>query len=281
MNQLHREAIIKAGQIRRKVGLDMFQPVNIFDICIDLGIDVKFVDVNMEGLYINQNGIPMILISNQRPLPRKIFTCGHELGHHVFNHGLKADILSDESGHSVIKDRDEVLVDSFSAAFLMPVAGIQFELSKRNWDLNNCTPIQISMLSSIFGVGYQTLVIHCRVNGLLSENRCNELLKWTPAKIFKNYFGEVADKSYFKILDNLFELNIVDLEVGNYIIVPSHFEIEENSLEYFFDCDYGSVYRTTKAGIFTVQNLDKETSFFVRVQKENYIGFAEYRHFEN
>uniref|UniRef100_UPI003F9576DD ImmA/IrrE family metallo-endopeptidase n=1 Tax=Rhizobium leguminosarum TaxID=384 RepID=UPI003F9576DD len=72
------------------------------------------------------------MLSCLRPFPRRIFTCGHELGHHVFNHGMKVDIIAEESEDSTFKSSDEILVDSFSAALLMPVGGIQAEFSERN-----------------------------------------------------------------------------------------------------------------------------------------------------
>src|SRR6266487_5476530 len=132
MNSLYRDAILKASEVRKQLGVNMFQPLNIYDSCINLEVNVKFVDVNMEGFYVKQGGMSTILISSQRPFPRRCFTCGHELGHHVFNHGLKVDILSDESGRSTSKNRDEILVDAFAAALLMPVGGIQAEFAKRN-----------------------------------------------------------------------------------------------------------------------------------------------------
>ena len=106
MNQLYTNAIRKASEIRIKLGLDLFEPINIYDMCSTLGIDVQFVDINMEGLYINNHGTPKILLSRLRPFPRRVFTCGHELGHHVFNHGLKVDAISDDSEDSSFKSND-------------------------------------------------------------------------------------------------------------------------------------------------------------------------------
>lgn len=161
MNQLYTSAIRKASEVRIKLGLDLFEPINIYDVCASLGIDVRFVDINMEGLYVNNNGIPQILLSCLRPFPRRIFTCGHELGHHVFNHGLKVDVISDESENSSFKSNDEILVDAFAAALLMPVGGIQAEFTKRNINFQAATPVDFYTISSVFGVGYQTLITHC------------------------------------------------------------------------------------------------------------------------
>ncbi len=56
MIHIYKKAIMMADDIRAELGLNMFQPVNIFDACIRLGVSVRFVDINMEGVYIEQEG---------------------------------------------------------------------------------------------------------------------------------------------------------------------------------------------------------------------------------
>lgn len=281
MSQIYRDAIIKAGEIRNQLGVDMFQPINIFDSCTKLGIDVKFVDVNMEGFYAKQNGFATILISSLRPLPRRVFTCGHELGHHVFHHGLKVDILAEQDRTTTTyKDKDEILVDAFSAALLMPVGGVQIEFTARNWDIENASPIEFYTVASTFGVGYQTLITHCKVNGLISDYQANSLLKLTPAKIFKTYFGTVEEKSYFRIIDDHSDISVIDLEVSNYLILPYELILEEDYLMKIGNTKFGFIYKANKAGISSI-NFPSGNSFFLRIQREHYIGFADYRHFEN
>lgn len=279
MKAIYRDAILKASQIRKQLELSMFQPINIFDACTKMRIDVKFVDLNMEGFYVIQNSTPSILISTQRPLPRRIFTCGHELGHHVFGHGSKLDLLSDEKGHAAGKDIDEILVDAFSAALLMPIGAVQAEFAKRDWNIQNASPVDFYTICSAFGVGYQTLIVHCKANNLINDSKAASLLKLTPTKIFKTHFGTVEEKSYFKILDEYTDLAVVDLEVSNYIVLPPNTLIEGNSLEKIGTHELGCIYIARSPGIFTANNSGK--SYFIRVQRENYIGFAEYRHLEN
>ncbi len=280
MSQIYTDAILKASKVRRQLELGRFQPINIYDVCLSLGITVRFVDVNMEGFYVNQEGIPTILISNQRPFPRRSFTCGHELGHHVFGHGLKLDILSEENDYSDSKDSDEILVDAFAAALLMPVGSIQSEFIKRGLDIQKASPIDFYTVCSIFGVGYQTLITHCKINGLISEAKAASLNKTNPSKIFKEHFGGIGDKSHFRIIDQYCKLKTVDLEVSNYIIVPTNTAIE-GTLKKIATTKIGCVYQAKSPGIFTAYSLDSDVSYFIRIQKENYIGLAEYRHFED
>ena len=281
MKQLYTSAIRKASEIRIELGLDLFEPINIYDVCSSLGIDVRFVDINMEGLYVNNNGVPQILLSCLRPFPRRIFTCGHELGHHVFNHGLKVDVISDENEGTSFKSNDEILVDTFAAALLMPIGGIQAEFTKRNLSFQLATPIEFYEISSFFGVGYQTLITHCRINRLISDLKSVELLKFTPAKIFKTHFGDVEEKSFFKIIDGKCNIKPIDLEVSNYIILPSDFIVDNEFLEKKHETGIGSLYLAKKPGISSVHSNKTEVSYFVRLQPQSYIGFAEYRHLEN
>lgn len=283
MNPLYRKAILKADEVRMELGLDMFQPVSIFDSCINLGLSVRFVDINMEGLYIKQKDgtNPTILLSNQRPLPRRCFTCAHELGHHIFNHGFKLDVLTDQLTDSSSNNRDELLVDSFAGALLMPVAGILAEFTKRNWIAQKASPIEFYTICSVFGIGYQTLVVHCRVNGIINESKANSLLKFSPAKILESLFGSLKSKSYFKIIDSFSQLPVIDMEVSNYIILPPAIQIEGDHLQKYKESKVGSGYMAIKPGIVRAATTDDSVSYFIRIQNAAYIGLAENRHLEN
>ncbi|UPQ75267.1 ImmA/IrrE family metallo-endopeptidase [Chryseobacterium nepalense] len=278
---LYTSAIRKASETRIRLGASLNEPLNIYDVCSTMEIDVRFVDINMEGLYVNNGNSPQILISSQRPYPRRVFTCGHELGHHLFNHGLKIDILSESDENSLYKSSDEILVDTFSASLLMPIGGIQSEFVKRNLSFNTATPIDFYLVSSIFGVGYQTLVTHCKINRLITELKSVELLKHTPSKIFKSYFGDVQKKSYFKIVDGKTSTKPVDLEISNYLILPPEFTVDNDFLEKKKETQEGYVYVATRTGISSAYSDINEKSFFIRIQPQNYNGFAEYRHLDN
>ena len=282
MSPLFRNALLKADDVRFELGLNMFQPINIFDACIDLKLTVKFVDVNMEGMYISQKDakFPTILLSNQRPLPRRCYSCGHELGHHVFGHGTTVDALSERDGLSKLYDDKELLVDSFAGALLMPLVGIEAAFTKRKWQIQNASPVDFYTICSTFGVGYNTLIHHCRANQLISLAQAERLEKTTPGKIFKSLFGAVLKTSYFKIIDKKSKLPAIDLEVSNYIILPPDVEIEGDHLEKKYVTTLGTAYQAKMPGIAWAFTPDGSINSFIRVQNFQYIGFAEYRHLE-
>ncbi|HMK16849.1 MAG TPA: ImmA/IrrE family metallo-endopeptidase [Chitinophagaceae bacterium] len=283
MNQLFRKALLKADEVRVQLGLSMFEPINIFDACIKLGLTVRFVDINMEGMYVKQKNShhSTIFISNQRPLPRRSFTCAHELGHHAFCHGIKVDALTGETTTSSAYDEDEFLVDSFAGALLMPVAGIQAEFAKRNWKIKAASSIQYFTICSAFGTGYETLISHSKSNKLINDTKAKELSKLKPGKILEFLFGSDIPNSHFKIIDGFSELSVIDLEVFNYIILPKNYILEGDHLKEYRQTSLGNGYIAVKPGIIRVADSGSGTCHFIRIQNAGYIGLAENRHLEN
>lgn len=283
MNSLLLQATKKAGQLRAKLKLSLSEPVNIFDICADLGVSVRFVDVSMEGMYVNQEQATtqVILLSSLRPMPRRVFTCAHELGHHLFGHGTRIDGLSNEGVNSSMYDKDEYLVDAFAGAILMPIAGIEAEFQKRKWEPRTASPLQFYVISSIFGTGYSTLIIHCKVNNIITEQQATALLKEKPSKLLKCLLGPTVINSHFKIIDANTQLSVIDLEVGNYIFLPEHLSLEGSHLSKKTNTEFGNVFIAEQPGVIRAVSTEGSSSHFIRIQNASYIGLAENRHLEN
>ncbi len=282
MTPSYKRALLQADDVRIELGFNMFQPINIYDACARLGLTVRFVDLSMEGMYARQQDgkNPTILLSNQRPLPRRNFTCAHELGHHVFGHGSKLDPLSERVGEPTTFDPDEMLVDCFSGALLMPGAGIEAAFAKRKLTGSNASPIDIYTICSDFGVGYQTLVNHCRAMRMIPESSALSLLRATPKKIFTSFFGTGSDNSHFKVMDKHSRSSVIDLEVSNFIILPANVEVEGDHIRQYQQTVLGIAYVAIKPGIVRASRVNGSWSAFVRVQNFQYVGLAENRHLE-
>ncbi len=279
MNPTVSMALKKASAIRKEHNFNIYQPVNIFDLCINMDITVRFVDINMEGMYFSQqDGMsPQILISNQRPLQRRMFTCAHELGHHIFGHGSKVDLLvNNESGGY---NEEEFLVDTFAGSLLMPITGVMAEFAKRNLNINQATPKDFLTISSVFGTGYQTLITHCLKNKILNDFVANSLSKITPAKILHNIIDTNEITSHFKIIDEFYSATTVDLEVENVIILPNNSVVDSMYLRKYKEIKNETAYIAEKSGITRVTNSNGN-NYFVRIQSNSYIGLAEFRHLE-
>lgn len=272
-------AILEADKLRIQHGYTMFQPVNVFDICLSMDVSVRFIDISMEGMYtIRKNGThPTIIISNQRPLPRRSFTCAHELGHHVFKHGNRIDEFTNHEFSS--NHEEETLVDIFAAALLMPSIGIQAEFVKRGVKVTDANPVHYYSVASMFGVGYSTLVTNCRINKLIGMGKERELLKHTPAKLFQAITGINEKVSHFKIIDGASSISVIDLEVSNHIILPSSARIEGDHLQERCRNLKEAVFVAKRPGV--VRVVYGHTSSFVRIQNMGYLGLIEHRHLEN
>ena len=277
MKEVYTSAIKKASQIRLSLGYNLYQPINIYDVCAKLGVEVQLVDVNMEGLYISNGELPRILLSNQRPATRSVFTCAHELGHHLFNHGFKIDIIIDQNLFDT--NIEEKQVDTFAAHFLMPVLGISSQFIKRKITPENASELEYFKISSAFGVGYETVVMHCYLNTLITESKKVNLLKYTPAKILKDYYIKEDSKHPFKIIDEKSLFMPIDLEVDSFLILPKSFDVDDNYLKFFAENKTENIYKTVKTGISNI--YFENQGCFVRIQPKNYIGYTEYRHLEN
>lgn len=275
LSPLHTNAIREADQVRMELSFGMFEPVNILDICDRLGVAVRFVDFNMEGMFIRGES-STILISYQRPFPRRLFTCAHELGHFRFNHGSKIDPLSSEKQSIQSDKKDELLVDSFAGALLMPIDGIQIEFAKRSINIKKANPIDFFLVASVYGTGYQSLITHSRANGLIDRTKETSLLKFSPARILKGVTGLDLPKSYYRIIDQYTKNATIDLETSNYLILPDNLEIEGDNLEKLTETSVGTLYRACKCG--SLQAISSSQNINIRIQKLGFTGLAKYRH---
>ena len=109
-------------------------------------------------------------------------------------------MLADHKTGEASYNQEERLVDTFAGILLMPIASIVAEFKRRNWTLANATQLNYYTVSSFFGVGYQTLVKHCLLNGLIVEAKSNSLLRTTPAKLLKSIDGITLIPAAFKII---------------------------------------------------------------------------------
>tara|TARA_R110000744_G_scaffold23_2_gene102 strand:- start:6125 stop:6979 length:855 start_codon:yes stop_codon:yes gene_type:complete len=282
MDSIAASGIKKADSVRADLGLNMFQPINVYDACLKFEIDVRFRRINMEGMYISSDNPDnsYIILSSLRPFSRRVFTCAHELGHHLYGHGSQIDLIYQENNESEAHNQEERLVDIFASALLMPVAGIQLEFKKRKWDLNTATPIQFFTISSVFGVGYQTLISSCGLNKLISYQKSKELLKYSPSHFLRKITSN-ENKGHLKIIDAKFKESIVDTEVSGFLYLPKDIELEGNHLNVISETENGFCYQAIKPGVLRAINPNDGQTYFIRIQNFEYEGLSEYRHLEN
>ncbi len=119
------DALGRALRLRGEMGIKPQAPAPIFDIIDRLGIKLSFMPIpSLEGVYQGQPN-PVILVSSDRPPGRQAYTGAHELGHHVYGHGV--GVASDDAGQEPPESTgpEEYLADRFAGFFLMPKTAVK------------------------------------------------------------------------------------------------------------------------------------------------------------
>ena len=267
-------------KVRTKAGFDLISPICIFELCERLGIIVRFTDINMEGMY-DRTPKPRIHLSSLRPLSRRVFTCGHELGHHEFGHGSTIDEMQEEAEALKADNPDEFLVNSFSAFALMPLIGLRGAFARRGCTAPTADELHMFAVACNFGVGYATLISHLAYGvGEISPARARHLLKASPKSIRGRLVGN-ANADPLVLVDSQGVARAIDAEVKTTILLPQDARVEASLLSPAGACDAGLLFTATSPGICRVEWGQAGQSAFVRVSRKNYVGLARYRHLED
>lgn len=271
------QGVQAASDVRDQLGFDLITPIDPYKVADRLGIRVRFIPVSMEGFY-QKGHPPRIMLSAQRPLARKAFTCAHEVGHHWFGHGSTIDELkSDDRQDSEIPE--EILANAFAAFLLMPTIGMRRAFNSRGWKPQTTNPEQILTIASEFGVGYETLLTHLSVT--LSDMPYgvrNELSKWTPKRIRKRMLGH-DDAEGLLILDNKQRATSVDLDEGYALAVPKGANVCGGALVKSQSIEGFDIYSAVARGSADISTDDWQIE--ARVAPAEFVGAAGYRFLED
>lgn len=278
-SQLATKGMQAALRVRQQVGADLHSPICVYDACDKLGVQIRFAEINsMEGMYFR--GTPAkIVIGARRPLARRNFTCGHELGHHVFGHGSTIDELQ-EATSSTTWQPDEFLVNAFSAALLMPHVGLKRAFAVRGTTPDTATPQQLFEISSNFGVGYDTLVNHLAYGTqLVSPERAKEMGRSSPKEIRKLILGRDVQESLV-VVDEHWTAPTVDIEVETLLLTPKHTIAEGLALRHCGSIEIGELFQAINPGLGRLATKPNGHSRFVRVSRFQFVGLSKFRHLE-
>lgn len=280
-SQLGQQALRAALNVRSTAGVDLVSPICTYDICEQMEISVKFVAVNMEGVYV-RNPKPRILISALRPYARRNFTCGHELGHHVFGHGANLDHLISSQNFDCYDSStsEEFLANSFAGALLMPSLGLRRAFHVRGWNIDRATPLQILTIAAEFGVGYSTLVHHLQHSlKFITATTAKEFLRSSPQSIRAELTGFDTTHSLVPV-DHNWHAKTIDMEVGSEVLLPSGCLPQNELLTPVADSNMANHFRANRPGITRIADLNDSWAIFARIMPFQFEGLARYRHFE-
>lgn len=271
---------MEAERVRVRVGVPRTAPVDPVGVAEACGCEVRFMRLpSLEGVY-SPVPRPVVVLGAERPAGRRAFNCAHEVGHHVFGHGIRIEALNVRR-YARNKPADEFSADVFAGFLLMSQSSVRRTLKERGWNSSTVTPEQVFRLASFFGVGYGTIVNHLAWSlGLLQRDCANELLRTQPREI-KARFG-AAPGSEVVLVDTHWQHRAVDLEVGDTLVLPAGAAIDVGrQLQPLSIMSEQVMFRAAAPG-YSRAFIDKlHWAVNMRVSRKQYEGISSYRFYED
>jgi hypothetical protein len=269
---LARVATRAALQARRSLSIPRDQPINPFDIAESLGIEVRFVDApSLEGMF-SRAPHPLILLPSlgHRPRGRLAFTCAHELGHGLLDHGERVDDLVAEplSRH----DPAEFSADVFAGALLMPRPAVTAAFARRHIDVATASHHELFRVSCDLGVGFSTLIHHITFGlQMTGPDWAQKHARITAQSIRQSLLGPVSAPSVLHV-DEHYSAPTVDLSVGEVLVTEAPAITTSDRLLHEESNELAThrLYRAARPGESSVHIGGRLVS--LRVCRTNYVG---------
>lgn len=274
---LARQALEAALKVRLKLDIEPSDPVCIYDVAAKLGLKVHFAAIpSMEGLYCAN--LARILINADRPAGRQAFSCAHEVGHHIFGHGDKIDLLS-VSDNGGPKDPAEFLADCFAGFLLMPKLVVSNAFHRRQWTPATATSTQLFTIAGMLGVGYETLIGHMQFSlRMLPKASAERLRKLSPKDIRKEILGR-AHAGGLIVADTSWAGRPIDVAVEDLILAPNGLQIKGDCIRMFNNEGRGeTLLEAVSPGTAQIEQNSSGWATFVRVSRKAFHGHATFRH---
>lgn len=270
------EAIRAALRLRADNQIGPAEALCPYDLARKLGIVVSLKSLpSLEGMYSPTPTLAIILGAG-RPAGRRRYTCAHEIGHHIFNHGYSIDQL-DESNSSP-ESPEEFLAQTFAGALLMPKLGLISSFKKRGWKIQEATAEQLFKISQEFGVGYTALITHMNITFEEFDYRKAEQLRKESVKEIRTKIAGFDITSDLFFIDQFWNRATIDVEVGDVIMFPAGSTVDGNGVE----CrntpkDH---YIASASGTYAVKLGIANKALQLRISRKNFNGLARHRHLE-
>lgn len=277
--KLAREALLAALETRRKTRRPSLEALCIYDVAEELAVDVWFQALpSLEGMYSKEPG-PAILLGSERPASRRVYSCAHELGHHVFGHGTSVDELSgDGSSRPTESIPEEFIAQTFAGFLLMPKLAVQTAFISRGWSPAIATPEEVYRIASVFGVGYQTLIAHLSLClGLITGDHAERLAKIKLKEIRASVAVEDMRRPLI-IVDSMWKGRAVDCEIGDIILAPTGSGADGGVLRPLGANSRGTFWEPSTPGLGRLVHNESGWAANVRVSRRGFTGRACFRH---
>ena len=268
------QAARRALEVRRRLGVPLTVPINVYDAAERLGLDVWFFDIpSMEGVY--QPGRRAIIVSSLRPAGRQAFTCGHEIGHDSFGDGQQFDELVDDRTDARRFDLKEFRADAFAGELLMPKTTVLQGFNERGADPCTCAPELYYAISCWLGVGYKTLVHHSlKVLRIIDRARAEHLMRVRLPQLRHRILGQPC-VAHLILVDAQWRNRSVDAKVGDRLVLPRGAQIQGQCASLVEERPGFTIAEAVQPGL--GRTTIGDWSSVIRVSRKSYVGRARFR----
>lgn len=279
LTRLARESLASAQQVRRQRQRSILDPVCIYDLSADMGLDVWFQKIaSLEGMYVRLSP-PRIFLGAERPAGRRAYTCAHELGHHVLGHGTKVDELREECGEPGSFEPEEYQAQVFAGMLLMPKLALASALSERGWSPETANAEDLYCLASLFGVGFESIIRHMQFGvGMLPRHRAEAMARIRLPEVRAALAGAEQAAYPLVVVDALWRGRPVDVEVGDRLLTPRDFFCEGTNLHLVTERGGRKLWQALSPGRCRFYLRDRDWGIFVRVSRKCFEGRSQFRH---
>jgi hypothetical protein len=280
LDRLAGRAVKAAGRVRQRCGSAVDAPICPFDAAESLEIPVRLVALpTLEGMYVKETAT--IVVGTERPAGRRRYSCAHEVGHHIFEHGTRIHRTSAplrDFRPGVVEWTEEFLANRFAEALLMPKLVVMSAFARRGWAAAQASPSHVFRVAQELGVGYRSLVAHMLMTlHVLDAASARALQRVQLRVIRRSLTGDLCDGDVV-FVDEFWRRPFVDVEVGDIIVTYFASEIAGEGLR---RRAAQTQVVATASGTAELALRNVSRPFRVRISRRQFAGLARYRHLED